>query len=211
MFENHFVINLDKDKDRWLHMQAELPKIGITKPNRFSAIRRKDGRIGCSMSHLMCLKTAQANSWDHVVIFEDDVCFTDAALLVQKIKTIYAAHNFDVLMCAYNAFAPHFDVDADVIHVSKSFCSAMYIVKKHYYTRLIENIKEGIALLKKTGDIVFSLDSFWIKLQQRDLFLAINPPVVTQLSGYSNLLNKKVDYDDVLLNNNKTITKPFFP
>ena len=61
-FDAIFCINLDKRPDRWIHAQEQFKKIGILdKVKRFSAIERKDGRLGCIKSHLEIIKYAQKN------------------------------------------------------------------------------------------------------------------------------------------------------
>ena len=55
---NVLYINLNKRKDRLEHVKKELLKIGIT-GERFRAIKLKNGRLGCSMSHLKCLEIAK--------------------------------------------------------------------------------------------------------------------------------------------------------
>ena len=45
---------------------------------RFPAIELKNGRLGCSMSHLRCIEMAKERGWDHVFICEDDITFTRA-------------------------------------------------------------------------------------------------------------------------------------
>ena len=130
MFKNHFIINLDERKDRWEHISEEIRKLGIDQPNRFSGIRTSPGIIGCGKSHLACLEYAKNHNWDYVTIFEDDACFLNPGLLMQQIKDLMKDHNFDVLLCGYNAFQPHFLESHNFIQVQRAYCGTMYIVKR---------------------------------------------------------------------------------
>ena len=59
ILQYHYYINLDHRKDRNESSIQELSKIGIHNPNRFSAIKKDNGAIGCYMSHLEVLKSAR--------------------------------------------------------------------------------------------------------------------------------------------------------
>ena len=65
-------INLTTRPDRKVHIEGQLRGIGLN-PTRFNAIKLKNGRIGCSMSHLKCLQIAKNNNWPYVMICEDDL------------------------------------------------------------------------------------------------------------------------------------------
>lgn len=78
-----FYINLPSRPDRKQHAEKQLKSIGLN-AERFNAIKMSNGAIGCSMSHLKIIETAKANNWDHVLIVEDDILFTDPNLFVQQ-------------------------------------------------------------------------------------------------------------------------------
>jgi GR25 family glycosyltransferase involved in LPS biosynthesis len=205
MFKNHFIINLDERKDRWIHISEEIRKLGIDKPTRFSGIRTSPGIVGCGKSHLACLEIARDHDWDYVTIFEDDACFLDPGLLMTQIKDIMKDQNFDVLLCGYNAFQPHFLESHNFIQVQRAYCGTMYIVKKHYYDTMIRNIRFGLEMLISgpAGDTTYAWDAHWIDLQRKDTFLAVHPPSVTQKPDYSDIEERHTNYVHLMLNNNK--------
>jgi len=82
-------INLEERQDRRIHVEQQLASIGIHTPGRFNAIKMKDGRIGCSMSHLKCLQLAKKNNWEHVLIVEDDITFTDPAMFKRQLSGFF--------------------------------------------------------------------------------------------------------------------------
>ena len=62
-------INLDHRTDRRTQMEEELTGMDIS-AERFSAILRKPGCIGCLESHLAVLELAKASGWKNILILE---------------------------------------------------------------------------------------------------------------------------------------------
>lgn len=86
-FDKIYIINLPYRQDRRDEIEQQLQSIGTSlsheKINLFSAIRPEDagefdsiGTKGCFLSHLSILKNAKQNSYDRILILEDDVNFT---------------------------------------------------------------------------------------------------------------------------------------
>lgn len=80
-----YVINLDERDDRW-------NKIKNTFENYFnlirvSAIKHKDGWIGCLLSHKKCIQIAKDNNMKYIIVMEDDCDIADDFLKrLSKIK-----------------------------------------------------------------------------------------------------------------------------
>ena len=72
MLNNVFYINLDHREDRKKNIENELNEL-MWDYQRFNAIKLKDGRIGCSMSHLTLLKKAKQEKLDYIVIIVDAI------------------------------------------------------------------------------------------------------------------------------------------
>ena len=72
-------INLDSRFDRRTLFEEQFKELQVRYPQdfafapipRFSAIKDDHGAIGCTKSHIECLRIAKNNGWDHVLIFED--------------------------------------------------------------------------------------------------------------------------------------------
>ena len=176
IIKNHYYINLDERNDRMISCEAELKKLGIEKPIRFSAIKNEIGIIGCGLSHLRCMESAKADGLPYVCIFEDDI-------IIPK---------------------PNRRVEEDFIHVKVSYTTTAYIVAEHYYDTLIDNLRTGVVMLMRNPtDRHFSLDCWWIQLQQIDTFLLLNPVTIYQKEGYSDIENKDVDYKNLILDIDK--------
>lgn len=81
--EKTYVINLDRNREKWEFSKKELMHIGLN-PCRISAwdglfnklsspFIDRPGGIGCMISHWMCLQSAVINDYECIAIFEDDI------------------------------------------------------------------------------------------------------------------------------------------
>jgi len=195
-----FYINLESRRDRKVHVEDELRKIGIV-PQRFNAIRLQNGALGCSMSHLGCLETAKNNNWDHILIVEDDIKFMDPQLFQKQLNTFLSNRtDFDVLLIAGNNIPPYTIIDDTCVKVTKCQTTTGYLVKSHYYDRLITNIKAGINMLIREPEkhVLYAIDKYWFQLQERDSWYLITPLTVTQLDGYSDIEKRITNYTRVM-------------
>jgi len=206
LIQNHFYINLDERNDRLVACEAELKKIGLDRPRRFSAIKTKHGIIGCGISHLRCIESAKKDNLPYVAIFEDDIVISKPNKLRNQVDRILKSQvDWDVLLLGGNAFLPHKEVGEDHVIVNRCYCGTAYIVKQHFYDKMIENIRDGLTKIMETGDRKYSWDADegWIQLQRQDRFLLVNPLTVYQRADYSDIENKNVDYKNLMLEINK--------
>jgi GR25 family glycosyltransferase involved in LPS biosynthesis len=186
--------------------------IGLN-PTRFNAIKLKNGRIGCSMSHLKCLQIAKNNNWPYVMICEDDLLILNNEIFVNHINKFFRMHGNDsadskwnVLLLAGNNVPPYKKIDDICIQVSHCQTTTGYIVKRDYYDILMDNIRIGIENLMKTPDqhIIYAIDKFWIKLQKQHTWYMLAPIVAVQREDYSDIEERKTNYENIM----KDIDKP---
>lgn len=206
---NCLYINLEKRKDRKLHVEQQLTKAGISF-QRFNAIENRNGAIGCSLSHIKCLQIAKENNWESVIIVEDDITFLDVATFKNQLKLFFEKHDcFDVLLLAGNNMPPYQEVDETCIKVSRCQTTTGYLVKNHYYDILIDNFREGVRGLMKNPNQgnTYACDKYWFSLQQRDLWFLLIPLTIIQNPSYSNIEEKHTDYSKMMLDIDK---KDFF-
>jgi len=204
-FKNIFYINLEKRTDRKLHVEKQLANIGL-EGIRFNAIEMENGAIGCSLSHLKCLEMAKKNEWDEVMIVEDDITFLDPPLFKKTIYNFFDRHKeWDVLLLGGNNIPPYQNIDDCCIKISHCQTTTGYIVKKHYYLTLIENIKTGLnhLLREPTKHFFYAIDKYWLKLQKKDKWYLLIPLSVVQQPGYSDIEKKNTNYVNMLTAVNK--------
>jgi GR25 family glycosyltransferase involved in LPS biosynthesis len=198
-------INLESRVDRKEHIESQLKSIGIVYPRRFNAIKLKNGRIGCSMSHLKCLEIAKKNNWPYVMICEDDLLILDSEKFVQHINTFFSLHgnnndSWNVLLIAGNNVPPYVTVDDKCIRVSHCQTTTGYIVKRSYYNILINNIRTGIERLIKEPQkhALFAIDKFWIQLQRMHTWYMLAPVVAVQREDYSDIEHRTTNYENIM-------------
>lgn len=203
-------INLDSRDDRKDHVEKQLNtiKIGMRNLNfeRFNAIKNENGAIGCSMSHLSCIKIAKARNWDHVLICEDDILFTNVPLFLKQLnKFLATVSNWDVVLLAGNNIPPFQVINNACIRISNCQTTTAYIVKNHYYDKLIHNYREGINLLMRnpTQKIDYAIDRYWFQLQRQDKWFLITPLSVVQREDYSDIEERVTNYSHLMLDLDK--------
>ena len=102
-FDNYFYINLEHRTDRKESVVKQLSSVDLS-GTRFNAVKMNDGRVGCTISHIRCLELAKQNKWDHVLIVEDDILFTQPDKFKYQFKQFLSNEtiNWDVLLLAGN-------------------------------------------------------------------------------------------------------------
>jgi GR25 family glycosyltransferase involved in LPS biosynthesis len=205
--QNALYINLESRKDRREHVEAQLaslmPQLVI---ERFNAIKHWNGAIGCSMSHMRCIQIAKERGWDHVLVCEDDVLFTNVPLfLTQLSKFMATVPDWDVVLLAGNNIPPYQVVNDACIQISSCQTTTAYIVRAHYYDTLIDNYRAGIHLLMRnpTQKINYAIDRYWFKLQRRDRWFLITPLSVVQREDYSDIEQRVTNYGHLMLDLDK--------
>uniref|UniRef100_A0A6C0BBG3 Glycosyl transferase family 25 domain-containing protein n=1 Tax=viral metagenome TaxID=1070528 RepID=A0A6C0BBG3_9ZZZZ len=191
-----FYINLEARVDRKYHVEQQFSILQLP-INRFNAIRLPNGAIGCSMSHLKCLQIAKENGWSHVLVCEDDIKFLDPAVFQRQLNGFLEKnHDWDVVLLAGNNMPPYETNDSYSVKVRQCQTTTGYIVKAHYYDKLIKNIKDGIQQLMREPHrhTFFAIDKYWFHLQQEDNWFLIIPLTVVQRVDYSDIEKRMTNY-----------------
>ena len=203
LLKHTFFINLDVRQDRLAHVSNQLHLVGIENPERFPAIQHEKGYIGCTQSHIRCLEMAIEREYEHVFICEDDIHFLNIDIFKNSLFEFYNDDiPWDVLMIAGNNHSPFKVIKNSYMQIFNCQCGTGYIVKKHYYQELLNNLKESLdALQNKAGQQhEFALDMYWCKLQQQNNWFMLTPFTVVQASSYSDIEKRYVDYSWLMLN-----------
>lgn len=206
LFEHVLYINLDHRTDRLVHVQRELEKIGVKSGVRFSAVKMAAGNVGCTISHIRCIELAKRNEWPYVFICEDDITFTNPAVLLNSLsKFIESGEQWDVLVIGGNNCPPYIQTAEHYARVMNVQTTTGYIVKKEYYDILYDNYREGLAKLMREPEKKkqFSIDIYWKLLQQQDKWFMILPLTVIQYYDYSDIEERVTDYSGMMLDFDK--------
>ena len=177
-----FVINLDKRKDR-LDQVSEMLK-GYDW-ERIEAIETAKGYYGCVLSHIKALKVAKERDLPEVIIMEDDFHFVGDG-------KFYYPPECDV--CLYSCLLiEKEDYDENFYKINKAQHTDFYLVKQHYYDKLISIFTESLINLSYEYKKENYLDVYWKKAQVEDLFLCPLIRLGYQRKGYSDIKNHEMN------------------
>lgn len=194
---NVFYINLEHRTDRKEHIESELNQVGFNNVERFNAVKMKNGRVGCTLSHIKCIELAKERNYSHVVICEDDTKFTNVELFKKQLNTFLTKkHNWDVVIFAGNNVPPYEQIDDTCISVTRCQTTTCYMVNGHYYDALLDNYKEGLEKLMRYPEqhISYAIDKYWFSLQLKDNWFLITPLTVIQREDYSDIEQRVTNY-----------------
>lgn len=113
-FDNTYIINLDKDKERLSSVLKECKNVGINNPTRIQAVYGKEltkkelsenvskvfsriglkSAIGCALSHLKAWKKMVKNGDEYALFLEDDIYFEKD--FQRRIKDIKVPEDFGI-------------------------------------------------------------------------------------------------------------------
>jgi glycosyl transferase family 25 len=185
-FGGIFYINLQKRTDRRAEIEKELDGFGLLY-ERFEAIERSPGIVGCGYSHLEVLKTARDRGLPNVLIFEDDFEF-----LVSK-ETFWENVNdffekripYDVLMFSYN-IEKSTPFNSLLFKVEAATTASAYVVNSYFYDTIIELYETNLPLLESTKmHWIYANDQIWKNIQPNAKWYGFNTRLGRQRGSYS--------------------------
>ena len=183
-----YYINLLERTDRLFFCERQLYSIQLPS-ERVDAVKHKNGRIGCALSHLKILeKIYEEKEEGYFLILEDDFFFKediDFEKCILKMKE----YNSPVFCLSYN-YEKRQNLDKNYIRILKSFSTCAYIIYSDFIPELIGNFKKAI-LEKKAIDVQ------WNELQKEYIFIGYKYPLILQLPSFSNITKK-----DTFINEN---------
>ena len=112
---------------------------------------------------------------------------------------------WDVLIIGGNNVPPYKQYYNYCARVFNCQTTTGYIVKQEFYDTMIKNFKEGVTNLMRdpTNKRTYAIDIYWKKLQMENFWYMITPPTVTQYENYSDIENRNLNYDHLLLDMDK--------
>ncbi len=191
-------INLASRTDRLAEIESELSRMGL-EGERFEAIQRKPGIVGCGYSHLAVLKLARDRGYKEILIMEDDFQFVVSPERMKQIFELLSSTPFDVCMLGYNLHYTHGNYLSaqrlEMHRVRYAQTASAYIVKNHYYDTLIALYEWAIPELERTGmHWVYANDVVWRNLQENDLWVCTAERCGKQRPGYSDNAESYMDH-----------------
>jgi glycosyl transferase family 25 len=187
-------INLDHRKDRIDVMAKFFAEGGVPmeKVERFSAIKRANGRMGCLESHTKVLLLAKQNQWKNVLILEDDLEWVkDFEENYKKLEELFQKPDWDVIMLT-GWYWKH-----DFPRIFSANNTGAYLVNSSYYDKLLENRSTALKQMGRNVGFYFQTKQFnadvsWKKLMEKDIWYGLQPCICRQIDGYSDICKKDI-------------------
>jgi GR25 family glycosyltransferase involved in LPS biosynthesis len=186
-----FYINLARRTDRRAEIEARLAEYGV-EAERFEAIEASPGIVGCMQSHSAVLALAHERGYGATLILEDDFIFsvTRAEFYAYLAAVAFVNLEYDVLMVSYHIepgqTTERVAASPAVRRTRAATMASGYIVRRHYYTKIIELYDWALPLLRDTGQHWhYANDQCWKRLQATDMWLCTAEKLGAQCDGFS--------------------------
>ena len=186
-------INLAHRTDRKEHILHEIHKMTNENIHRIDAIKRDNGALGCTLSHIKALEYILEHEWKTVLILEDD--FTFKGVSINDYISLLFKYDFDVGLLSHNELK-YSDTDNDFVkRVIYAQTTSAYIIKRDYIPVLLQNMKEGMNDMEKNGRRHENcIDIYWTSLQLKDKWYALYPAIGYQYGNHSDIENRFCEY-----------------
>lgn len=161
---------------------------------RFPAVARNPGGLGCSYSHRDVIRIAKERGYPYVIVFEDDFQFLVSREEFDKVLANLPA-DFDVVMLSYNLqrSEPYNDHFGRVLEVQTT---SGYIVSSKFYDTLLSTWEVSLAEYEKQPHChwLYIVDQSWKHLQPTSRWYYSLLRVGKQRPGWSDITDGYVDY-----------------
>jgi glycosyl transferase family 25 len=195
-----FVINLAERLDRYDSVLRELasakaPLNRLTRVPAFtkdpSDTSQNGGTVGCLRSHIEVLRRAETAGYRHILVLEDDFCFTSdlAAHLTDLGAFFQRDYPYWICLIATSKYGPVVPKD-DLVSISFQPCTntAGYLVSRDGLEHLLPVFEQALDRLKATGDSVScAADRCWAVLQPSEKFFVFRRKFGFQASNFSDI------------------------
>ena len=164
---NVLCINLRSRIDRLEKVSNQFKKMQL-KFERFDAIYNSYGALGCTKSHIECIKLAKQRNYDFCMICEDDLEFKVSPKNFEKIVHNFLKQEIPILILAGNTDPNNISNYNNFFYrTTNTQTTTAYIIKKPYYDTLLDNFLYSEKNLSEKGNSQqFALDVTWKELQK---------------------------------------------
>jgi hypothetical protein len=117
----------------------------------------------------------------------------------------YIDYDYDVLYIGCRVLNNKYEfITDDLIRINSCYCNHAYIVKSHYYDKILNNLYEGMNLKIKAGkdshtkrqSEEYNIDVYCNSLQRVDKWYSFYPHFASQRNGYSDNFNIDINFRD---------------
>ena len=190
-------INLDHRQDRRRELEGEFKRLGLVPPERFSAIKREFGGLGCSESHRNCMSLDLAPHHLALMICEDDLEFLCTKEELQDtIAEFLNNPSLDVLCIGNASIEKPLPISGRLSLANNIQTTSCYVAKPHAIPHLFDAFDKSVNRLIAGGSWSrHALDQTWKEKQQGELFFAIpSRKLAKQRASFSDIELRDVAY-----------------
>ena len=186
--------NMSYRPDRNIYAQQEISKLGLT-PTRIPGIiytgtnsSIRNGQIGCGLAHLNGLRLAKEQN-QNVLMFEDDVKFINDYSNIIQGALDELPEQWKMLFFGANVCSSIFQVSPHLGKLTHAQATHAYAVNKNFLDKLINYLEPRITTT--IIDVIYANEI----VPANNCYITI-PMVAVQKSGYSNIEERNVSYQD---------------
>lgn len=190
-------INLDHRRDRRRELEGEFKRLGIALPERFAAVKREFGGLGCSESHRDCMTLDLAPHHLALMVCEDDLEFLcTKEELEDTIAEFLNNPSLDVLCIGNASIEKPLSISQRLSIANNIQTTSCYVAKPQAIPHLFESFDKSVKRLLEGGTWSRNaLDQTWKEKQQGTLFFAIpTRKLAKQRASFSDIELRDVAY-----------------
>ena len=204
---NGFYINLDERKDRLDYFEKmKSDNLFFKNIQRFSAIKDRNGALGCTLSHYNILKSL-CNTYkedEYIALLEDDFLILDQNIFndfVKDFNTIKNNNDWSVITFARRAGIYYGKYNDKFNFIRGTQTTTGYIIKTKFIDTFLNQLQIGITNMKNGLSVNNNtIDQIWKPLQIDNNFIYYNKIFVGQLPSYSNVERRMTNYNGHYIN-----------
>lgn len=201
--EKFYCINLNKRPDRWQHAQNEFKTHFPDETlNRFPAIEKKPGWMGCTQSHIQIFELSK--NIETFMVLEDDFEFQPGiASMLSNIENQLPS-DWEILYLGANFRS------ANMQDKLKRYSQNLFTCQQAYgtYAYLVNNKNGFVDTILQMKDEIRKIDVFYCKIVQKfERCFVTYPLLATQIDGFSDITRKNTNYKNELIESYNLITQ----
>lgn len=196
-FDKIYCINLARRIDRWEESHQEFEKFGLNGVEKYEAIdvSKHDwsnlkssllvGELGLLQTHINIIKESIKNKYKSILIFEDDVCFTDEFYKINEYMN-HIPNDWDMIYLGGNHRYGNIPelVNDKVIRLNNTYTTHAIIINSSIFNVILEKIEKYEK----------QIDVYYADLHKRYKTYCFTPNLAIQRLSYSDIQNQVVNY-----------------
>ena len=184
-FDAIYCINLAQEMARWRDVMARFARLGISdRIRRFEAIRAQPNHhVGCGLSHRAVVAEAHAQGLKNVLVFEDDVLFTDDAVPgLQTALEELARRDWKLFYlgaCRWKQEFPPLEGCRRLAQAGAVTCAHAVAYDQSVYERILREVPGDISGMEMWLQTHHGIDQYYAFSITEDKYM-LSPVIATQ-------------------------------